>query len=303
MTSPPESAFSWRVVGDAARAERWPIVVPPGLETSAEELCAAVRPVRHTPERLELRDLGAEGRPLRAACEAFSKHYGQSVGMVRLGGREPPSIYYPHVTDQEVLLHAPPPFREDAHAAAYLEDLGFAVNRRGRVCAVPLPSVFARRLERLGGRGGLRPELRRLGATLFSPRRWLREVCTGVFPINVQATVSRVLGAVGERLVVHASQREKLNTHFHALGHDMGVHTLAMHAVPRSRMRELCRLAAVALRRGRRATLRAAGFFEERLTRACVEVWAAVRAVSEFEQRFERVFPTLAAELARGVYG
>ncbi len=310
LTFHPRTGFAVGWGGERAFVERWRPELPADLDAprraAAEALLDAVRPIRHPLTALEPQALasalGGEGACLAPAFEAFASHYGESMGALALDGDSVPSVAYPHVTDQEVLLYAPPPFREDAHVAAYLEDLGFAVDRHHRVFAVPLPSSFQRRLRRLGVQGGLRPELRPLRATLFSAEGWLREIAAGVFPINVDGLVSRVLGTFGARVAVHRSQREKLHTHFHALGHDMGIHTLAMHRVPRGRMRELRRLASVALARGGRAPKRAADFFEERLTRACVDTWASASDVDAFARDFETRFPTLAAELGRAAY-
>ena len=301
--------FSWDLHGDRELVQRFGEELPTGPEVQtaalADELCRQVQPLRHTADVLgpeAMRALGDEGAQLAPAFEAFSSHYGVPVGSLCLPGDPAPSIAYPHVTDQEVLLYAPPPFREDAHMAAYLEDLGFAVDRHHRVFAVPLPSVFLRRLGHLAAGGGLRPELRRLRATLFSASDWLMEIAAGVFPINVDGTVSRLLGRFGRRFALHRSQQEKLHTHFHALGHDMGIHTLAMHRVPAPRMRELRRLASVALRRGGRAPREAADFFENDLTRACAETWSEVDRPAAFEACFEDRFFELSAALRERVY-
>lgn len=245
--------------------------------------------------------LGAEGALLSDTIDAFARGYGAPLEAVWLEGDAAPSIGFPPVvTGQEVLMYAPPPFRQDARGAAYLEDLGFAVDARERVFAVPTPSAFARRRARLGIDGGLRPELRVLHGTLYSARAWLAAIAGGAFPINVHGAVARVL-ARAARLPLHASHRAKLHNHFHALGHDMGMHALAMHRVPRARMAELRRLARVAIARGRARP--AASFFEERLTRACVDAWAAVRAPGDFEARFEGAYGELRRELAEIAHG
>ncbi|MCB9595965.1 MAG: hypothetical protein H6719_24810 [Sandaracinaceae bacterium] len=245
--------------------------------------------------------LGEDGARLADTVDAFARYYGQPLEAVWLDGDDTPSVGYPPVvTDQELLMYAPPPFRQDAHMVAYVEDLGFAVDPRDRVFAVPVPSVFERRRARLGVEGGLRPELQVLRATLYSPRAWLTQIARGVFPMNVHGRLSRGLAAA-RRLPLHRSQRAKLNNHFHALGHDMGIHTLAMHRVPWRRMAELRRLARVALSRGRARA--AASFFEERLTRACVDTWAEATAPADFEPRFASAFPALRAELARIAHG
>ncbi len=245
--------------------------------------------------------LGAEGALLADTVDAFARCYGAPLEAVWLEGDEAPSVGFPPVvTDQEVLMYAPPPFRQDAHTIAYLEDLGFAVDARDRVFAVPVPSAFARRRARLGVDGGLAPELRVLRGALYSPRAWLGEIARGVFPMNVHGGVARLLASVSRGPML-ASHRRKLHNHFHALGHDMGMHALAMHRVPRARMAELRRLARVALARGRAKP--AASFFEERLTRACVETWARTARPEAFEARFDEGFEPLRAELARLAHG
>ncbi|MEZ4335584.1 MAG: hypothetical protein R3B82_03060 [Sandaracinaceae bacterium] len=245
--------------------------------------------------------LGAEGALLADTIDAFARAYGAPLEAVWLEGDDTPSIGFPPVvTDQEVLMYAPPPFRQDAHTVAYVEDLGFAVDARDRVHVVPVPSAFARRRRRLGVDGGLRPELRVLFGALYSPRAWLASIARGVFPMNVHGGVAGTL-ARASRLPLTRSHRQKVNNHFHALGHDMGMHALAMHRVPSARMAELRRLARVALRRGRARP--AASFFEERLTRACVETWARTARPEDFEARFDERYPALRAELARIAHG
>ena len=302
--------LSWQLSGEPDRAARWRSELDERLAgAGSASVAAAVDVLRrdvaprepaHSPltGSIARATLGEDGALLAASVDAFGRYYGEPLVAVALAGDDAPSVGFPPVVrDQELLMYAPPPFRQDARTRAYLEDLGFAIDKRHRVFAVPTPRVFSRRGARLGVSGGLRPELRVLRATLFSPRAWLSAIIEGVFPINVHAVIANALARLGHRAPLHPSQHEKLNNHFHALGHDMGIHTLAMHRVGKGQMAELRRLARVARGRGRAGP--AARFFEERLTRACVDTWAELEHPDEFSRAFGPTFQVLRAELAR----
>lgn len=245
---------------------------------------------------------GADGALFGESIDVFARHYGTPLQAVRLSDDELPSIRFPVVApEQGLLMRAPRPFRRDAYTIGYLEDLGFLVDADGWVATVPLPAVFARRRSRLEQRGGLRPELRRLRTTLFSARAWLSEIVGGVLPVNVNGSLGRGLAAAARTLPIPSSTRAYLNNHFNALGHDLGLHGLAWHRIPRGQMAELRRLARVGLTRGRRVSLSVAGWFEERLTAASLESWAEAATPTEFEDRFATRFPALRYALAREV--
>lgn len=297
-----DEAGLWVRAGDErfeAHPGGWRSRAPIDEETRAA-LDGLREALRVTPPRSEALDrrsatrlLGEDGPRLAETVEAFAECYGQPLVAVFLEGDPVPSIRFPAVApEQELLMYAPPPFREDARMQAYLLDLGFEVDRGCRVSTVPLPASFARRRARLEARGGLRPELVPLRWPLFSPAAWLREVARGVIPVNVNGRLGGWLARLA-RLPVPGATRAYLNNHFHALGHDVGLHGLALHRVPAPAMAELRRLA-----RGARSVERAARFFEETLTRACVDLWAEVRRPEEFAPRFERAFGGLRRELA-----
>lgn len=270
-------------------------------------LRAEVAPAAPRRAPLEARWLGEDGPLLAPWIAAYRRAYGVGLEAVWLDGDDTPSVgFTAGLDDQAVLLHAPPPFREDARMIAYLEDLGFAVDGRDRVSVVPLPRVFLRRFSLLEaaseGRArtpALVPELRRARAKVFAPRTWLYAVAGGALPINVHSTISRLL-AVARRAPLPRGVTASMDDHLHAIGHDVGVHALALHRVPARRMGALRRLARVALARGRATS--AASFFEERLTRACTELWAEIGRPEDFEARYEAVHDALAAELAREAY-
>ncbi|MBX3274220.1 MAG: hypothetical protein KF729_28395 [Sandaracinaceae bacterium] len=306
----PGAELALRIAGDGrltvAGASAWRTAIEARVERAgaleaARALRGAVGPQRPRREPLtgaRARVLfGDEGALIAGTVDAFARAYGAPLEAVWLEGDETPSLGFPPVVEQqEVLLHAPPPFRQDAHTVAYLEDLGFAVDARDRVAIVPLPRALARRRARLGVDGGLAPALREVPRVGYSPRAWLAAIASeAALPINVHGALAHALSRA-LALPLHPSQRARLNDHFHALGHDVGVHALALHRVPAARLAELRRLARVALARGR--ARQAATFFEGRLTRACVETWARVAEPRDFEPAFEDVYPTLRTELA-----
>lgn len=248
---------------------------------------------------------GEEGALLAPGIDAFRAHYGAAPHAVFLDGDEAPSIALPDVAgEQGVLLHAPPPFREDARMRAYVEDLGFAIDARDRVSTVPLPSSFARRRARLGAQGGFAPVLVPWRLALIAPSRWLARLARGVLPINVRGRASYALSAPARALGrAVPSIRAAWNTHFFALAHDMGLHALAMHRIGEGAMTALRGLAERALARGAGAAARAAAFFEERLTRACCDLWVDVRDPDAFAARFDAVLPGLVGELRASALG
>jgi len=319
----PGERLTWSLAGGSG-ALREALGAPLGADAVADGVGSLRDAVaRGEPRRapLEARWLGEDGPPLAPWIDAYARAYGVALEAVWLEGDETPSVGLPAaLDDQAVLLHAPPSFREDARMIAYLEDLGFAVDARDRVSVVPLPRGFARRYARLiaarpppardrregrsprepgAHRPALVPELRRVRAKVFSPRDWLRAVAGGVLPINVHGAISHLV-ATARRAPLPRSVTASMDDHLHALGHDVGVHALALHRVPPRRMAALRRLARVALGRGRATA--AASFFEERLTRACTELWASARRPEDFEAAYESVHDELATELAREVY-
>lgn len=245
--------------------------------------------------------LGHDGALLAPCIDAFRRHYGEPLRAVFLEGDDAPSIAFPDVAStQAVFMHAPPPFREDVRMRAYLADLGFEVDAGARVSTVPVPSAFARRRARLGLAGdGLRPALVPHTPVVISPSGWLGHIARGVLPINVHGALAHALSRPLRRLSVRlsGSLRARWNNHFHALGHDMGLHALAMHRIGAAQLAQLRALASQALVRGRRSARRAASFFEERLTRACCDLWIDVRHPDRFEEAFGRALPSLLGEL------
>ena len=300
----------WRLEGDRDATHRLCGALAARLDDlgdlRATLLCEQVEPPRYRSVELTpaacAAHLGPEGRVLAGSFVAFARYFGEPLHLVWRAADSPPSIEYPPVTDQAVLLHAPPPLREDALFLAYLDDLGYGVDARGKVSAVPLPFAFSKRRRQLRATGGLWPQLQVYRATLYSSRAWLTHIADGVLPVNAHGPTSRGLALLATA-PLHSSQKEKLTTHFHALAHDMGLHVLACHRVPAARMRELSRLARVALGRGRGPTRRAAEFFEEPFTRTCMSVWAEIEHPDGFADALERHFPALHAELAEAAYG
>lgn len=317
LMSPPHASgqvrhpgFTLGVVDGAPRAP----LEPAACDAVAEALAELRRRVRPEPAPSEPLDgrrarvlLGADGARLAPSIDAFRRHYGEPLRAVFLGGDRAPSIAFPPVApEQELLMYAPPPFREDARMAAYLADLGFAVDARGRISTVPTPAAFARRRRRLSiDAEGLRPALRPSTEALFSPRAWLSQIADGVLPINVHGRLSHALTAPARAISVrlHRELRAYWNNHFHALGHDMGMHSLTMHRVPSAAMARMRAVAVEALRRGRAPSRRVATFFEERLTRTCHERWAEVTRPEGFARAFDAAAPALFDALNRELHG
>lgn len=232
-----------------------------------------------------------EGALLAPWTSAYAAHYGLPLRLKATPSQ--PSVAFPDLRlAQSLFLRAPAAFTEWARGRAYLQDLGMDVGPSGYVDVVPTPAEFRRRVRALGLPEPLRPTFAPDPALVIPPARWLAHLRRRRLPIHLRAEWKYRLGAPAREVMhrVYAPWRVKWHTHFHAFGHDMSLHGLALHRLPAAALEALLERAGRARGRGVRA---AADFFETTLTRRCVELWREVDEPEAFADAFERVFPEL----------
>lgn len=238
-------------------------------------------------------------------CEAFARCFGEAPRLSPMSpveaapeaGREAglevgPEVghfclTWPRLEPAEVIGQTGH-FAQSGHLGAHVRALGFEWDDVGRICAAPTPATFNERLARLAGDDtGYRVEVTVEDQPTMSLGPWLDRYLDGVIPIHV-CTRDHYL-AFAERPAVI---RWQLTT----LVHDLSVHALNYHLVPRRLARRLgARIRSALPERASSwsgpaaaAPLTLAYFFDNDLNRYCYAVWSACDAPSGFAPAFER---------------
>ncbi len=243
------------------------------------------------PEPLDAHSIdafGDEASLIRPLLDSYRDHYGRGLELVRWPSG-PPSILFPDVVqEQSVFATVSVPFAEDVRMRAYLRDLGYGLLGR-KMRLVPTPAAFRARRAAVGlGASGFAARLIRARIPVLRTRPWLVGLAEGTFTVNLRSARlnrwTRLTREIGRRL--HPELAAMWHTHFHALGHDMGLHVFALHRIPESGMADLKARARRAAQGRRRNALSTAAFFEGELTRRCVDIWDKLAHPAEFAARF-----------------
>jgi hypothetical protein len=248
--------------------------------------------------------LGAEWAALRGSLRAWERRVGRAPRVLEIA----PDAHAIGFPDPSTHAHlpggywwsAPRSFLERRAFRDYLAGLGFRADADGVVRTVPTPASFMRLAARQGlPAPALVPVLRETWRPSLPGRRWLSFVLRGELPINVLPERLYTLYLATGRTPLRWIDLGLQVTDLGELAHDMGVHVLAMHRLPRSFLDDLrgwtrARLGGAS----RRAVEGLVGLFEGELTRACQETWQGLDAPGEFEAAFQARRPELEERLA-----
>ncbi len=232
-----------------------------------------------------------EQRTLARMCRQYARHYG-----------EPPVVYRrrvldttclslrfseEHLDDDACFFRISPALRADGPSVLYLRRLGFDWDRSGVVREVPIPGQLSRSLLGAGlGAFGVRPRLLSLPTMALFDRRWLAGFIRAQLPINLGSRAFYLRHAWRHlpRLRTSPQRRRWLMSHFVTLAHDLSVHALPAHLVPRELLLMLGDLIAQAWRKAPRS-LHAPEplllFYDMDFHIYCRDAWADVERLAD----------------------
>lgn len=178
---------------------------------------------------------------LRAWADAFAAVCGAAVTFAPLGPTAPEAdecITFPPVFDPIAIIGGVGHFAHRPAMAEQVRWMGFGWDDAGRVMTVPTPGTFNRRL--VGSRfadAGLPLARAGLATGTMPLGPWLRRYMDGAIPLLINAP------SFYRRLVEHASPQERVGALWglSSLAHDLSVHALNYHLVPRSAVADLAR--------------------------------------------------------------
>lgn len=288
-------------LGEAPR--RWQLLQP-ALEQIPGPICAEIE---CEPASLDIdpdRDL------LSRDFGYYQRLYGVRPRALHVHPQgDPPhgvSVHYPaarngRVPNSAAVYPAPTRISHRRRMRRYFASLGCSFDDEGVPRTVPTPSTYAEALADREGLATIRPRmLGRVWGSL-SHMHWSALVRQGTLPVTV---------APSWAVALHQRLRdiEPLSGIPCDVGmtvHDVGLHALALHAVPEAAWDELVGLA---LGRARKRPLsvlagpwgvlaRLALFFEGPVTRCCWDAWRDADEPEQFQQVFEPGFVGLCEQL------
>jgi hypothetical protein len=288
-------------LGAAARS--W-VVEPPSLAHLAEAVAAEVRcepaSLVGDPDRaLLLRDF-----------DAYERLYGVRPGVfvVHVQGEAVPgvSVHYPAARNGRVPNSAAvyPAARRVAHRRRmrrYFGHLGCSFDVQGCPRTVPTPTTYARALAGRGGLARVRPKMIAGVSASLRPVHWGVLVRRSLLPVSVAPPWSVEI----HRRIRDVELLANIPCDVGMLVHDMGLHALALHAVPAEAWDELLRRAFERVRARPWSVLagpfgllaRLASFFEGPVTTHCWKAWQEADEPEDFERCFAPHFDALRDEL------
>jgi hypothetical protein len=230
--------------------------------------------------------------------DAFTRVLGVAPTVAALAPPSPDAptdlftITFPVAAFQPVeLLGGTGHFRHSPALVEHMRRLGFAWNESGRVVTAPTPSTFNALLERLGEPdAGYRVIYLCEDATTLSMAPWLLRYLSGALPVHVAsgAWYARPIGRGEGQL-----PPEGLAWQLTSLAHDLTVHALNYHRVPRAAIDEIHRRVRTGLperhdewSRGGRAPLTMSMFIDNDLNRYCYGVWCRCQRPDDFGRVF-----------------
>lgn len=213
------------------------------------------------------------------------------------------TISFPSVFQPPELLGGTGHFRQSPALVEHLRRFGYRWNEAGRVVTSPTPSTFNALLPLLGQPDAGYPVAYACeDASTLSMAPWLLSYLGGTLPVHV-ASAAWYARSLGDG----SGRHDGLAWHLSSLAHDLTVHALNYHLIPRPAieiMHERIRTGVseryAAWERGEPAPLTMSFFIDNDLNRYCYAVWCRCRAPSEFAGRFldGRSFDQLLAALA-----
>jgi hypothetical protein len=167
----------------------------------------------------------------------------------------------------------------------------------GQARTVPTPATFDRARRELCPDGApLRIELLRGRFRFVTAGPWIRGIARDhALPVRVAPRWAVELHRLFQTGLLFESPID-----VGMLPHDMSLHAIGFHRIPREHFSELTALAARRLGRSeKKSDVGIARFFEETLTRAAWDVWKELERPSDFASRFDRDFDRLRQALER----
>lgn len=243
---------------------------------------------------IDPRALGDEWTILQPDFIAYERRHGSRPTVCALDAAVPAFVVrYPRLPPESLprggyLYQAPQQFLQPP-LVQHLASLGFFVDDDLVVRTVPTPATFERLMQLAGfADRGYRAALVRTPSTSMPPAAWLSHVIDGRFPINIASRWFHAASRIARRTPLARAFRVE-PADLGLLVHDVGVHILATHLLPRTDIRDIGQRL-----QGRRPA-RAAAFFEGDLTRYCQELWREARSVAEFDAIHRQRRPALMA--------
>jgi hypothetical protein len=227
--------------------ERLALSDPPGgVSDAAGALLAAFEAC----ERVERDPEGAfdaGGAPSLAEADApvdlvlreYARYFGQPPALKRCLDAPGASIAFParDLPDAGSFFHVPNAVRRSPSGAAYLRRLGFAWDAEGTARTVPTPATFRAARQRLNlSEIGFTPVIAERHSMALFARRWLLSSTRAELAINLGTKFYYKLSRpLQSPLALRSSSiRKDWIGHFTTIGHDMSVHLLGTHLMPRA---------------------------------------------------------------------
>jgi hypothetical protein len=273
---------------------RWTLMPPSLLEVAD----AVASEIRTEPATLAS---GPDHQLLQRDFEAYHSLYAtHPVPVSVFVGDDSPgiSLRYPDPTNQYPF--GPSPVRPTSLRVShrrrmrrYFAQLGFTFDDHARPTTVPTPTTYARALSNRDDLTSLRPCL--VDCEGLSPRRWAQLVRQHQLPIPV---------ATRRRVELHCWLRDHrlptLRCDVGIIMHDLGLHGLALHALPNDAWEELVARAHERFVRPARpwSYARFATFFEGPVTNRCMLAWSEADEPEDFESCLASHWGALLDELS-----
>jgi hypothetical protein len=279
-------------------------VLPPSIRELAEpiaaEVCREGATLETEPDRaLLLRDF-----------DHYARLYAVRPQVVRVhpDGEPGPgvSVHYPaprngRVPNSAAVYVASTRISHRRRMRRYFAGLGCSFDAEGVPRTVPTASTYAKALVGREDLATIRPRMiAGVSASMF-PIHWGVLVRRGMLPVTVAPSWSVEL----HRRMRDVELLANIPCDVGMTVHDMGLHALALHAVPAPAWDELVRLAFARVRRRPLSLLagpwgvlaRLAGFFEGPVTTRCWEAWRDADEPEQFERAFRPHFDALREQL------
>jgi hypothetical protein len=288
-------------LGEAPR--RWTVLAPSLRELAAPitaEVCREPATLDADPDRaLLLRDFDYYERLYAVRPQVFDVH---------VEGEQAPgvSVHYPaarngRVPNSAAVYAASTRISHRRRMRRYFARLGCSFDDEGVPRTVPTASTYARALAGREGVATIRPRMIAGVSASMRPIHWGVLVRRGLLPVTVAPSWAVEL----HRRVRDVELLANIPCDVGMTVHDMGLHALALHAVPAAAWDELVRRA-LELVRARPLSLlagpwgvlaRLAAFFEGPVTTRCWEAWRDVDEPEQFEREFAAHFEALRDQL------
>ena len=183
----------------------------------------------------------------------------------------------------------------------YFASLGCVFDGEAVPRTVPTPVTYARILAARPGVARVRPRMVRNAAPSLGPIRWGLYVRSHQLPVSVAPAWAVELHRRARDVALLA----QIPCDVGMTVHDMGLHALALHAMPAEAWDELVAIARARVRArpwvvlaGRFGLLaRLAHFFEGPVTEQCWKAWRDADEPEDFADRFAERFAELRAQL------